>query len=72
MELGLIQMLKHNYKKAKDLLNRVLNDYRGYSSELLLHTRIYPALREMGVNTDTVEVIASKIGKYVIILPNIF
>jgi len=64
MELGLIQMFLCNFEEAKKLLNQVLNDYSGYTLEFLLHTRIYQALRQMDVNTDTNDVVHKKIGKY--------
>jgi hypothetical protein len=64
MELGFIEMLSNNYTESKMLFNQVLNNYSGYLTEIVVQVRIHTALREMGFNTDSEDVVEAEIGKY--------
>jgi hypothetical protein len=64
MELGFIEMLSNNYTESKMLFNQVLNNYSGYLTEIVVQVRIHTAIREMGFNTDSEDVVEAEIGKY--------
>jgi tetratricopeptide (TPR) repeat protein len=52
LELGLIEMNLQNRDKAKAILDKVIKNYTKYTTENLVHIRVYAAFREMGFNTD--------------------